>query len=139
MTWLGALFIGLSMITSHAAGSLVLPWLAILVNWTHALAVAGWVGGLVALALVLPVALDRYTGDERQRAYDAVLLRFSRLAMMMVAIVISTGLYNALNYFATPAELSTSYGSALGRKLLLRRLATAGRRLATCNASPAPS
>ena len=119
MTWLGALFIGLSMITSHAAGSLVLPWLAILVNWTHALAVAGWVGGLVALALVLPVALDRYAGDERQRAYDAVLLRFSRLAMAMVAIVISTGLYNALNYIATPAELATSYGSALGRKLLL--------------------
>ncbi len=119
MVWLGALFIGLSMITSHAAGSLVLPWVAILVNWIHALAVAGWVGGLFALALALPVALDPYGEEERRRALTAVLTRFSRLAKIMVIIVIVTGAYNALNYFAGPAEIASSYGSALGRKLAL--------------------
>ena len=119
MVWLGALFIGLSMISSHAAGSPVLPWVAILVNWIHALAVAGWVGGLFALALTLPAALDPYGEDDRRRAGFAVLTRFSRLAKIMVLIVIVTGAYNALNYFATPAEIASSYGSALGRKLLL--------------------
>ncbi|MCY4019151.1 MAG: CopD family protein [Chloroflexi bacterium] len=119
MIWLGALFIGLSMISSHAAGSLVLPWIAILVNWIHALAVAGWVGGLFALTLVLPIALDPYAEEERRRARAAVLMRFSRVAKILVMIVIVSGAYNALNYFASPAEIATSYGSALGRKLLL--------------------
>lgn len=119
MSWLGALLIGLSMITSHAAGSLVLPWVAILVNWIHALAVAGWVGGLFVLTLVLPAALDPYEEEERRRAGAAVLMRFSRLAKVMVIIVIVTGAYNALNYFASPAEIASSYGNALGRKLLL--------------------
>lgn len=119
MIWLGALFIGLSMVTSHAAGSLVLPWLAILVNWMHALAVAGWVGGLFALALVLPAALDPYEGAERRRARTAALMRFSRWATIAVLIVIVSGAYNALNYFASPAEIASSYGGALGRKLAL--------------------
>ncbi len=119
MIWLGALFIGLSMITSHAAGSLALPWIAILVNWIHALAVAGWLGGLFALTLTLPAALAPYGEEDRRRAQAAVLTRFSRLAKIMVIIVIVTGVYNALNYFASPAEIASSYGSALGRKLLL--------------------
>ena len=119
LPWLGALFIGLSMITSHAAGALVLPWVAILVNWIHALAVAGWVGGLFALALVMPVALAPYAEDERRRARAAVLMTFSRLAKFMVIIALVSGAYNALNYFASPAEIATSYGGALGRKLAL--------------------
>ncbi len=119
LPWLGALFIGLSMITSHAAGALVLPWVAILVNWLHALAVAGWVGGLFALALVMPVALAPYAEDERRRARTAVLMTFSRLAKIMVIIALVSGAYNALNYFASPAEIATSYGGALGRKLAL--------------------
>lgn len=117
LPWLGAFFIGLSMITSHAAGALVLPWVAILVNWLHALAVAGWVGGLFALALVMPVALAPYAEDERRRARGAVLMTFSRLAKIMVCIALVSGAYNALNYFASPAEIATSYGGALGRKL----------------------
>ncbi len=119
MTWLGALFIGLSMITSHAAGALTLPWVAITVNWIHALAVAAWVGGLFALTLVLPAALAPYNEDERLQAQGAVLARFSRFATLMVVIVILTGAYNALNFFASPAEIASSYGGALGKKLLL--------------------
>lgn len=119
LVWLGALFIGLSMITSHAAGSLTLPWVAILVNWIHALAVGGWVGALFALTLALPAALDPYEVEDRRRAQAPVLTRFSRWAKIMVIIVIATGAYNALNYFASPAEVASSYGSALGRKLLL--------------------
>ena len=34
-------------------------------------------------------------------------------------LVIATGLYNGLNYFVTPADLRSSYGSTLGIKLLL--------------------
>ncbi len=119
MAWLGALFIGLSMITSHAAGSLVTPWIAILVNWIHALAVAFWVGGIATLALVLPAALQPYAGDDRRQALEAVTRRFSRIAALMVLIVISSGVYNALNHFVTPDDLATSYGRSLAVKVIM--------------------
>ncbi len=119
LPWLGALFIGLSMVTSHAAGSTLLPWVAIAVDWLHALAVAFWLGGALTLTLVLPVALAPYAAEERRRALQAVLLRFSRLMLPLVALVIVSGVYNALNFFVTAADIASSYGRALGLKLLL--------------------
>lgn len=119
LVWMGALLIGLSMVTSHAAGSLLLPWIAIGVNWLHALAVAFWVGGIMALVLILPVALEPYQGDSRRQALMAVMPRFSRMVTLMVAIVIITGIYNALNWFLTPSDLTTTYGTSLGVKLIM--------------------
>ena len=77
MPWLGALFIGLTMVTSHAAGSTLMPWLAIAVDWLHALAAAFWLGGALALTLVLPPALaplERRGQTERYTSGDAALL-----------------------------------------------------------------
>ena len=54
LPWLGALFIGLTMIAGHAAGSTLLPWVAIAVDWLHALTVAFWLGGALTLTLLLP-------------------------------------------------------------------------------------
>ena len=119
LPWLGALFIGLSMVTSHAAGSTLLPWVAIAVDWLHALAVAFWLGGTLVLVLLLPIALAPYERDERDQARRAVMLRFSVLVTPLVALVIISGLYNALNYFLTPADVGASYGRSLGVKLLL--------------------
>ena len=119
LPWLGALFIGLSMVTSHAAGSTLLPWVAIAVDWLHALAVAFWLGGTLVLVLLLPIALAPYERDERDQARRAVMLRFSVLVTPLVALIIISGLYNALNYFLTPADVGTSYGRSLGVKLLL--------------------
>jgi putative copper export protein/methionine-rich copper-binding protein CopC len=117
--WLIALIIGTQAVISHAAGSPVLPWLALLMHWGHTLAVAFWVGGVVALALVLPVALQPYQGAARQAALLAVMQRFSRLMTLLVALVITTGMYNATNWFFTPADVVSGYGAALGLKLLL--------------------
>jgi putative copper export protein len=62
------LLIGAQAVNSHAAGSLVMPWNAILVHWLHALSVAFWVGGIIALTFVLPVAMRPYEGDARWQA-----------------------------------------------------------------------
>jgi len=47
------------------------------------------------------------------------MLRFSRLVTPLVALMIVSGIYNALNYFVTPADLGSSYGRSLGIKLLM--------------------
>ena len=119
MAWMGALLIGLTMVTSHAAGSLLMPWLAIAVNWLHALAAAFWLGGIMALVLVLPIALKPYADDARRQALLAVMARFSGLVIPMVLIVIVTGVYNALNWFVSPSDLGTGYGRSLGMKLIM--------------------
>ena len=119
LPWLGAIFIGLSMVTSHAAGSPLLPWIAIAVDWLHALAVAFWLGGALTLTLLLPIALAPYDAEQRAVALRAVLLRFSRIMLPLVALVVLSGLYNALNYFVSPADVSSNYGRTLGLKLLL--------------------
>ena len=119
MAWLGALFIGLTMVTSHAAGSTVLPWLAIAVDWLHALVAAFWLGGALALTLVLAPALAALDDESRGQAIEVVLRRFSRTVMPLVALMIVSGVYNAMNFFITPADLDTSYGRTLGLKLLM--------------------
>lgn len=118
--WALALVVGTFSAGSHAAGSLLWPWVGIFVDWAHALAVGLWAGGLGALALALPVALAPYTGEARRLALLAALNRFSRLAAACLGVVIATGVYSALNWIATPADLtSTAFGGALGLKLLL--------------------
>ena len=119
MPWLGALFIGLSMVTSHAAGSLLLPWLAIAVDWLHALAAAFWLGGLLSLTLLLPSALQPLDADGRQSALRTALGRFSRLVGPLLLLVILSGIYNALNFIAAPSELDSGYARTLAIKLLL--------------------
>ncbi len=110
--WLGLLVIGASSVASHAAGSPVLPWAGVFVNWAHALAVGFWIGGLATFVLVLPVALRPYSGDARRLALLAALRRFSRLAAGSLGVVIASGIYNALNWYTMPADITTSYGGA---------------------------
>lgn len=118
--WLMALTTGTFSITSHAAGSLLLPWVGVVIDWLHASAVGVWVGGLAALVLILPVALRPYTGEQRRLALLAALRRFSRLAVGALAVVIASGVYSSLNWLNEPAELTgTAWGGALLIKILL--------------------
>jgi len=119
LPWLSALLLGTSMITSHSAGAIVLPWLAIAVNWLHMLAVAFWLGGAWVLTLVAGVALSPYGLAQQAHALRAVLLRFSRLVSPLLLLLLLSGLYNALTLLFSPADLTSSYGRSLGLKLLV--------------------
>src|SRR5690606_906072 len=104
---------------SHAAGSTLWPWVAVIADWLHTLAVGLWAGALGALALVLPPALAPLEGEARRLALLAALRRFSRLAVACLAIVVTTGVYSALNWRYTPGDLTTTtYGGALIVKLI---------------------
>jgi putative copper export protein/methionine-rich copper-binding protein CopC len=123
--WVMMLVMGTFSVASHAAGSPVLPWLALISDWLHALATGFWAGGAAALVLILPVALQPYTGDARRTALLAALRRFSGVAAAGLVVVVATGIYNALNWFSEPDDLPTTYGGALLLKLLLVALLAA--------------
>ena len=96
---------------------------SLLLDWVHLLAMALWVGGLLALAATLP-ALLRDLGDEAEPAaarwalLAAVVPGFSRLALLATAALAATGTYSALQHMAGWDQLaSTDYGRALALKL----------------------
>ena len=118
-TYLLALLIGAQAVNSHAAGSLIMPWNAMMMHWLHAISVAFWVGGILALALVLPVALRPYEGDARWQALRPIMRRFSRYVVGAVILVITSGFYSASNWFFSVDDALTSYGTAMSYKLLM--------------------
>lgn len=119
-SWALLLMIGTFSAGSHAAGSIIWPWVATINDWLHAIGVGLWIGGLAALAFVLPTALAPYQGEQRRQALLAVMKRYSRLATACVVLVIATGIYSAATWLYSPSDVtSTPFGNALILKLLL--------------------
>jgi putative copper export protein/methionine-rich copper-binding protein CopC len=117
--WALVLLIGAQAVTSHASGSLIMPWVALFVHWLHTVAVGFWIGGIAALTLILPVALEPYEHDIRWQALHPVMQRFSRYVVGAVLVVITSGIYSATNWFYTSSDLGTSYGATLAYKLVM--------------------
>lgn len=106
-------------LTAHAAA---LPQAAagVLMDWTHLVAAAVWVGGLAQLALAVPPAQQRLEAGRRAQALAALLPRFSLVAGLAVAVLTVTGLVQAAWLAgAVEALWSTTYGLALALKLAL--------------------
>lgn len=121
--WVGAVLAALALLTFSAAGhASALPEatpLAILADWIHLLAGAVWIGGLVQFALVLG-RCRTLEATVRRRLLGALVPRFSRVALVSVALVIATGLRATLQYIpSADALLDTPYGAALSGKLIL--------------------
>jgi putative copper export protein/methionine-rich copper-binding protein CopC len=109
-------------LTSHAASQQSFNWLTIIVDWVHLLATSIWVGGLIALAAVLLVALPAVppgTGD-RTRLLAVLVPAFSRVALIAVATLVLTGTLNAVTQLTGPGQLfTTPYGQSLSVKIIL--------------------
>ncbi len=99
----------------------VLP-LPLLSDWVHLAAAFTWVGGLGYLALVLyPSFRSLGMSREEQRALlRRAIPRFSRLAIISVAVLAVTGTYNALVHTTDlGAFAATTYGQVLIAKIVL--------------------
>lgn len=94
----------------HAVTGIQAP-LALLADTTHLAAMAGWLGGLVLIAACLLRRADAMTG---------ALPRFSRLAMVAVALLVVTGTYRSWRDIGSwPALLGTPYGRIVMVKIVL--------------------
>lgn len=118
-SWVAALALATLSLNSHAAGSLMLPWAALAADWLHLCAIALWVGGLTTLTLVMPAAMQPYAPAERRLVLLAALNRFSPLAAVCMAIVVTSGLFSASSWLLQPADVTTRYGMTLVIKVLL--------------------
>src|SRR5581483_6606039 len=100
-------------LTAHAASGR-LTALGPAANALHVAAMAGWLGCVVALTRVWPLATSR----------AALLHRAARLAVACVAALVTSGGLMALQHLGAPSDLvATPYGGALSIKLGLLALA----------------
>jgi copper transport protein len=108
---------GLSL-SGHSAVDRGSSWLSQLADWVHLSAACLWLGGLCALVVcVWPLA------PELRRA---AFLRFSRLATVLVALLVVAGVYLSVLRLPQVSDLWTaSYGRVLMVKLGLVSLALA--------------
>ena len=106
---------GLSL-SGHSAVDPGSSWRSALADWAHLSAAALWVGGLVQLAFVVwPQA-----PEVRKQSF----LRFSRLATVLIAILLSAGVYLSIVRLPQLSDLwSEGYGRVLLVKLALVALA----------------
>jgi copper transport protein len=94
--------------------------LTIAVDWAHLLATAAWVGGLVALGLILPGVVRSLGAAEGATTLAATATRFSALAIVAIQVLAVTGFYQTWAHIPGPDTLlGSTYGRALALKLLL--------------------
>ena len=102
-------------LTGHASGWGDLT-VSVAVDWIHAVAASAWVGGLLALAVVI------FRSEPPWPPASLAILapRFSRLAGACLLVVVLTGSYNAWAQLGALSRLwTTTYGGVLIVKLLL--------------------
>ena len=106
---------GLSL-SGHSAVDSGSSWLSELADWAHLAAASVWVGGLVQLAFVVwPLAPGLRRG---------AFLRFSKLATVLIAVLLSAGIYLSVLRLPQLSDLwSAGYGQVLLVKLGLVSLA----------------
>jgi copper transport protein len=108
---------GLSL-SGHSAADAGHSWLSELADWVHLSAATLWIGGLVQLAAVVWPAAP----ELRRTAF----LRFSRLATVLIALLLAAGTYLSILRLPHVHDLwTTGYGHVLLVKLSLVALALA--------------
>jgi len=115
---LGLVFVSGLSLSGHSAADAGHSWVSELADWVHLSSAMLWVGGLVQLAAVI------WPGAPELRR-DAF-LRFSRLATVLVALLVGAGTYLSVLRLPRVHDLWTSgYGHVLLVKLGLVCLALA--------------
>jgi putative copper resistance protein D len=110
------LILGGAVMTSHSAARLEHRGALVSLTLTHHVASAAWIGGLPYLLWTLKGSPGRQVGAE-------ITSRFSRMAMISVAILVGAGSAMALMYVGNPGALTgTTYGAMLSSKVTLTAL-----------------
>jgi putative copper export protein/mono/diheme cytochrome c family protein len=116
---LAMLALALTSASSHAAAITPGTLWAVAVDVTHLLGTGLWVGGLVALALLLGAASREDGADARPYAVLTA-RRFSRAALIVMLLLMASGVLNAIAQVESVAALAgTTHGHLLLAKLVV--------------------
>lgn len=117
--WLCGQLLLLTTLTSHSA-AVPDPALAMFADWIHLLATSIWIGGLIQMVLVAPVALRRLDAEDRVWLQYSLVFNFSTLAAFGVGGLLISGVYLGTLHVGPPAALfETNYGQTLLFKIVL--------------------
>jgi copper transport protein len=112
-------YFGIASSASHAAAGGGAFW-AVVSDFVHLLAASIWIGMLAVLAVYFAWARRELSGQERYVAQAMALRRFSLLAVISVALLLFTGVINAVVEIGSFGDLfNTGYGEVLLLKLFL--------------------
>jgi copper transport protein len=94
--------------------------LLVITDTAHVLAVSAWLGGLAMLLVALPIAVRALAGRERIPLMAATVGRFSRLALLAVALLLLSGIVQSIVLVgAFDAFVETAYGRLVLAKIAL--------------------
>ncbi|MGW6663682.1 MULTISPECIES: copper resistance protein CopC [Peribacillus] len=93
--------------------------LAVLMDFLHLFSMALWLGGIMALLVILPGLANRQAVQEDKRTfYWSIISRFSKWSFLFVIILIVSGIYSSLQHVPTIHSLfNTTYGQLLLAKI----------------------
>jgi len=93
-----------------------------LLTWIHLLSASIWVGGSIFIGIVLAPMLKSFanTVEERTMLMIKIGRRFNILAIPALAVLVTTGIYNANTFIAShDTILDSAYGTILVVKIAL--------------------
>lgn len=116
MTPLLLALIFIQSLSSHAAGLENTSLFKVVMDAAHLLAASLWVGGVLALVVVMAPLLRQ--GEAESALARGAFSRFGGLAALCVAVIFATGIYNSGQQVASlDALLVTLYGQSLMLKV----------------------
>ena len=116
----GLVFLGLISASSHnAASPPEVKTLATVTDFVHLISSMVWLGGVIYLAISVPILLTRLTSVDLSELLSASVSRFTVIAVMSAGTLVVTGIFSSYMQVTVPAATATPYGWFLVGKILL--------------------
>lgn len=117
---LGLVFLGLISTSSHnAASPSEIKTFAIVTDFVHLSASMVWLGGVIYLAIAVPVFIKKLSRSDVYDLLNSTISRFTVLGLLSAGILVITGIFSSYMQVTVPAAVSTPYGWFLVGKLAL--------------------
>ena len=117
---LGLVFLGLIATSSHNAASPAdIKVFAITTDFTHLVASMVWIGGIIYLAISVPIFIRELGGNGASDLLNSAVPRFTVLGILSAGILLTTGIFSGYMQVTIPAATVTPYGWFLVGKLVL--------------------
>ena len=117
---LGLVFVGLVSASSHnAASASDIKMLAVSTDFIHLIAAMVWLGGVIYLAITLPVHLREMSSSNLSEFLKTSVSRFTLIAFLSAWILVVTGFFSSYMQVTTLSAVATPYGWFLVAKVML--------------------